>query len=964
MRANTQQKLAIKTILGPVLIIAGPGTGKTYTLVERVVYLIKQCRIEPEKLFIATFTEKAAKELITRISNRLVEERISVNLQDMYVGTFHSLCLKILKDNIDLTDLHKNFKVLDSFDQQYFVYRNYWNSFKHIPHITELINPYHQNNNIWKQSGIICNLINNLCEELIDANTLLSDKDPNIQTLGLVTKKYEELLDSYNYLDFPHIQTKAFHVLKNNKTVLKKLQGQLLYFMVDEYQDTNYIQEQFIFLLAGKNKNICVVGDDDQGLYRFRGATIENILRFPQKCGKSKKCSIIKLETNYRSNSEIVDFYNTWMKETKEFKWGKKYRHQKVIRAYKKTKLSTPAVIKIDANNPNEWNENVLSFVRKLKRTGKLENLNQIAFLFSSVRNDSVKKLADFLERNGIKVYAPRSAMFFHRNEIKLAIGCFCLMFPNYVENLDKVLKKNGAIEKLRSFEYLGSTAQYYRSCIEETNEFLIQAENKDLRKWLRIKARTHALLVKNTDYAYTDLLYELFQFNPFKKILNTKLSSSQSDMRPLRNLASFSQLMGKYESIYNIDILQPNNIDKNTEQLFNVYLRLLIREGLSEYEDDSEYAPSGCVSFLTIHQSKGMEFPIVVANLDKGPKENNMNALISKIVQIYRKKTPYEPLDQTKYFDYWRKFYTAFSRAQDLLVLSHHYEIPPNRYVKDFYDPLTNYDSSKVDLSCFNFHCVRNVDLKRTFSFTSHIAVYENCPRQYKFFKELNFLPVRSGSMLFGTLVHETIEDIHKAALKNEFSTINEQNIKKWFQVNYDNLTKVEHYYLAPLQKEAALKQVLRYADRQKNHWNEIKEAEVDVSLVKPLYIIEGKIDLIKGKNDTVEIVDFKSSKKPNDINNSVEIERYRRQLHVYAYLVEQRTKHKVSKMNLYYTGEEDGVPIISFPYTKTAIKGTMASFDDTVSRIMNNDFKKCAKNKKLCENCDFRHFCEKNRG
>ena len=961
MAANTQQKLAIKTINGPVLIIAGPGTGKTYTLVERVTYLIKKCKVEPKRLFIATFTEKAAKELVTRISNRLVGERINVNLQDMYVGTFHSLCLRILKDNIELTDLHKNFKVLDSFDQQYFIYQNYWKSFKHIPHITKLINP---DDNIWKQSGTICNLVNSLCEELIDSNSLLSDADPDIQTLGLVTKKYEELLDTHNYLDFSHIQTKAFYLLKNNKTLVKKLRAQLTYFMVDEYQDTNYVQEQLIFLLAGKSKNICVVGDDDQGLYRFRGATIENILRFPQKCGKSKECNIIKLETNYRSNSGIVDFYNTWMKETKGFKWGDKYRHQKVIRAHKKTKLNTPSVIKIHTRNIDEWNESVLSFIRKLKRTGKLENLNQIAFLFSSVRNDSVKKLANFLEKNGIKVYAPRSAMFFQRSEIKFAIGCFCLMFPNYVENLDMVLKKGKVIEGPRSFKYLGNTSQYYRSCIEETNKFLIQAENEELRKWLRTKARAHISLIKNTDYAYTDLLYELFQFNPFRKILNTTLGSSQSDVRPLRNLASLSQLIGKYESIYNIDILQPNNIDKNTEQLFNVYLRLLIDEGLSEYEDDTEYAPSGCVSFLTIHQSKGMEFPIVVVNLDKGPKENNINSLISKIVLTYRKKIPYEPSNQTKYFDYWRKFYTAFSRAQDLLVLSHHYTIRPNSYIRDLYEPLKNYDSSDVDLSCFDFQNVKDVELKKTFSFTSHIAVYENCPRQYKFFKELNFLPVRSGSMLFGTLVHETIEDIHKAVLKEELSSINEDNIKKWFQVNYDNLTKVEHYYLAPVQKDAALKQVMRYAERQKNHWDEIKEAEVDVSLVKPRYIVEGKIDLIKGKNDTVEIVDFKSSKKPRDINSSEEIERYRRQLHVYAYLVEQRTKHKVSKMNLYYTGEEDSVPIISFPYTKTAIKGTMASFDDAVSHILNKDFKKSAKNKKLCENCDFRHFCKKNRG
>lgn len=213
---------------------------------------------------------------------------------------------------------------------------------------------------------------------------------------------------------------------------------------------------------------------------------------------------------------------------------------------------------------------------------------------------------------------------------------------------------------------------------------------------------------------------------------------------------------------------------------------------------------------------------------------------------------------------------------------------------------------------------------------------------------------------MLFGTLVHETIEDIHRAALRHEESDITPDNISSWFASNYDSLSKTEHSYLAEPQKEAALKQVLRYAERQQGDWSAIQQAEVDVSLVEPEYIIEGKIDLIKGEGDTVEIVDFKSERKPDMEKMRDKIEHYRRQLHIYAYLVEKRTGKKVSKMNLYYTGEENGVPTITFPYTKSAIEGTMATFDDTVHRIMKKDFHKCSNDANVCKNCDFRYYCK----
>ena len=170
-------------------------------------------------------------------------------------------------------------------------------------------------------------------------------------------------------------------------------------------------------------------------------------------------------------------------------------------------------------------------------------------------------------------------------------------------------------------------------------------------------------------------------------------------------------------------------------------------------------------------------------------------------------------------------------------------------------YNDLTDFQSPLFNINDFEFHEVKDVNIKNAYSFTSHISVYETCSLQYKFYKELDFTPVRAGAMLFGRLVHETIEDVHRAALRNETDTITAENVEKWFQSNYAALSKAEHSYLAERQQGTALKQVMRYVDRQHGDWSAIQQAEVDVSLVKPDYIIEGKIDLVKGDDNTVEI-------------------------------------------------------------------------------------------------------------
>jgi DNA helicase-2/ATP-dependent DNA helicase PcrA len=960
--ANDAQRKAISTTHGPLLITAGPGTGKTFTLVKRAIYLIQKCSVKPEEILMATFTEKAAKELVTRITNELAECNMEVNLNDMYIGTFHSICSRIIAENIDYTNLRQNYRTLDGFEQSYFIYKNYKKVFARIDDIDTVIDQQRRMGQ-WVKSTKICTIVNQLNEEMVAVDALKNDTDKQISTIGVILEEYRTLLAQNNLIDFATLQTTAYDILSRNEGVLADIRSRIRYLMIDEYQDTNYIQEELIFLLAGAEQNICVVGDDDQGLYRFRGATIRNILEFrdnPKFNGR--KVNQVQLTVNYRSDSDIVNFYNHWMGSVTQFNWGK-FRIPKVIESYQANRsIHSPAVIKLSGDDSvGNWHDRICDFLKKLKKSRKITDYNQVAFLFNSVKNADVKALADAMEDSGIPVYSPRSKQFFDRPEIRHAIGILMLLLPEYAEKL--------AGGKYKEY-FIGD---FYVDNLAATRQWLNESGNAKLKRWVEERARMHQLMEENatTDYAFTGLLYEMFGYEPFRSILDTDLKvGTVADLRPLRNLAFFTQLVGKYERLEGVEILHGGGRQlKDAEYFFNNYLRLLTKEGVDEFEDETEYAPPGCVSFMTIHQAKGMEFPIVfVDSLKDVPRQVHTSETMNTIAKRYFKRQAFEPTDQIKFFDFWRRYYTAFSRAQNLLVLTcnehrgkgrgdHNV---PSKYFQDSYNRLIAHDDPRFKVEEFTFAQVKESDIKETYSFTSHIAVYQACPMQYKFFRELGFHAVRTGAMLFGTLVHQTIEEVHKAALRGDNAQITASNVEKWFNENYTVLSMAEHSYLSQPQRNAALAQVQRYVDCQRGNWEHIKQAEVDVSLVKPDYIIDGKIDLLRGEGDSVYIIDFKAEQKPKT-ETDARVERYRQQLQIYADLLTKKG-YDVCGMQLYYTGTvNNDNPIIAFANKPEDVEKTMLVFDETVHRIKEKDFNDCAgKSAGICQNCDFRHFCK----
>lgn len=952
--ANPEQLQAIHTTEGPVLIIAGPGSGKTFTLVERIVYLITSKGVAPESLLVVTFTDKAARELTTRISNRLAELGIQFNLNEMYLGTFHSICLRLLEEFREFTRLKRSFTLFDQFDQQYFLYQHI-KDFRELPD-AQLVMGDDQTGR-WAQSENLLKWVSKVSEEALDATTLAAAPEPGIRALATCFAKYQELLHEHNSLDFSGIQYEALQLLEKRPEVLGQLREKLTYLMVDEYQDTNTIQERILLLLAGENKNLCVVGDDDQGLYRFRGATIRNILEFPSLFDEGQ-CKQVKLTVNYRSHPDIIRFYNEWMKEQVWDDGTRVFRFAKQIVPREDDFPDVPTAVRLaasdDKGETTNWHAEVLAFLNGLKASGQLADWNQVAFLFRSVKNDKVVALARFLESQGVPVFSPRSNMFFEREEIRLMIGALIFLFPQF--------------PKVRAWAdgvHLDIWDYYDHLCFKPFTDELRKPENRPLLDWARPLAKRHAVLTQNTDYAFSGLFYQLLQFPLFSRFLTEEATQGVDKGRAARNLATFSKLLTKFEYLHFVSVLNPDFLEKNLRDLFNQFLRFLQEGGIGEYEDEAEYAPKGCVSFLTIHQSKGLEFPVVVCgSLEAVPRKQH--TALDELLEDggYLSKPRFEPLEHIKHFDFRRLFYTAFSRAQNLLVLAAQERNgrglgkSPSKYFERLFYELPSWRD--IDLSALTFEAVKQINLKREYSFTSHITVFENCAEQYRFFKELEFAPIRESPMLFGTLVHQTIEDIHKTVLRGEEHTITLDAIRGWFSANYAMLSKKERVYLAPSSQQAALLHVLRYYERENGNWDRIKEAEVEISLVKDQYILKGSVDLIRGENDTVEIIDFKSEKKPDMEKDRERLRQYQSQLEVYAHLVEERTGQKVSRMHLYYTGEDDGNPYVSFNKDERAIGKTIARFDDIVARIERQDYRIAIRPAKLCLSCDMRAYCD----
>lgn len=918
---NEKQKEAATYINGPLLIIAGPGSGKTRTLVERVSYLLNHIGVEPKNILLATFTEKASRELITRVSENI---KTNINLSEMYIGTIHSICLRIIEENIEKSILKRNYKILDSLEQRFFIYSKL-RRFEKVEGFEKFFEGMNAANR-WKKAGILQKWIDKVNEERLDNEKITNSRNSKIMFLNEIHKVYKEMLFEENAIDFSNIQLECYRLLTENSDILEKIHNEIKYIMIDEYQDTNSIQEKLFLLISGKEKNICVVGDDDQGIYRFRGATVRNILHF-QKNFPEGECKKIELDINYRSNEDIVEFCNKWNEQLNWDGW----RYPKNIVSEKERINHTLGVVKISEKTEHRWEEKLCRFIYYLKKIRKIEDYNQVAFLFRSVRNYRALRLMEAMETRGIPVYSPRSNMFFKREEIKFVIGLFLMVFPKVNE---LVFTKGYGIE------------DYYRECYEITKKII----REDERLINHIQNLRNMEIVPN----FLNIFYSFLSCGSesIKKYIDFE-ENHILENRKTYNFGIMSQILAKFDDLCSLDEITEKNSERIINYFFNIHLKFLIDSGVGEYENIREYAPKGAVSFLTVHQGKGLEFPcVIVGSLEEYPTVERDE--VQGKLEFALSKT-FEPEYRIKEFDFWRTYYTAFSRAQNLLALTcieNSHKPVPTMPFKPLYEELYDVSNGNFEFHKLGFEEIKEINIKEILSFTAHINLYKTCPRLYKIQKKYEFILPKNKGMIFGTLVHETLEDINRDIFRGE--NISHEKIKEIFRENYENLKKKFKINISEEILSSGEQSIIFYYDNYSDIHRFIKDIESKLSFVKEKYILEGIADLVIEREGKIEIIDFKTGRR-GDMEKT-----YINQLEIYAYLLEEKYSRKIESGKIYYLGEDEE-KITEVKFTEENLKKAIDDFDFTAEKILAENYE-CDfdENREPCISCSFRGYCK----
>jgi DNA helicase-2/ATP-dependent DNA helicase PcrA len=927
---NDAQRAVVAHMDGPLLVVAGPGSGKTYSIVLRALNLLLLERAAAKEMVLCTFTEKAAFEMRDRLSAAAQKVGYRGDLSELQVTTIHGLCNGILTRHRHRTELGNSYETLDELTQLLFIFE----------HFAEIVGP--EENDLylgkwktrWTAIEGVRGYFDKITEELVDPSRMSASPDPFMKGIARAYRAYETTLFAKNRTDFAHLQS-LVHGLLLQPEHSGTIAAEIRYMLVDEYQDTNYVQEQLLLKLTEPTGNLCVVGDEDQSLYRFRGATVRNILEFPSRFSA---CPVVRLTTNYRSHRSIVERYDRWMASAD---WsnsaGVPFRFDKTIEADPNgSHPDYPAVIAIWGRDARDEAERFGELVAFLKSSGAIADYSQVALLLHSVRDDHSGSYLAALEARGIPAFCPRARAYFENDEVRLMVACFAVLFGWHGDGRGQVA---GAVADLGRYVDQGIVELAKAYAAPHSLAIALQA-------WIReIAALSDG---ESLDLRPADYFYRLLALDPFAKAVKNENAA--------RNLAIFSQLLNVFQSYYHYSVVTHRNREFLRFHLFNSFLRLLHDGGINEYEDPNHPFPNGHVQVMTIHQAKGLEFPVVVVG--------SLGAQLSSPKQIDRElgafyhRPRFEPENRITLFDRMRLHYVAFSRPQNVLVLTAH-EAPKDHFAL-MWQGLPQWPYvEQAALAGQRFAMHERMPVKKSYSFTGDLKIYETCPRQYQFFRDYDFAPSRSAVIFFGLLVHQTIEEIHRIVLDGRLETLDEPLIRELFDRSFRFLCLSDVRPIGDVARESAFLQVMNYFRQNREEMGRVIQAEVDVSLEKDGYILSGKVDLLMGGDGKLELLDFKTSPRPT--NSPVLLDAYERQLCTYAHILERRYQKRVDRLLLYWTAEEQkDKAVMVFPYRPERIDEAGRYFDQVVARIQAEEFRvEKTPEAAICKECDLRLLC-----
>ena len=569
-KLNERQKEAVLATEGPVLVLAGAGSGKTTVLVNRIAYMISEKHIRPWNILAITFTNKAAREMKDRI-----ERLLGDTAKDMWIGTFHSVCVRILRSCIDLLGYSRDFVIYDTADTKTVM--------------KECLRELDIDEKSFPVRNVL-SIISNAKNDLMDAATFenVYKSDYRMSIIAKIYYRYQTKLRKNNAVDFDDIILNTVKILSENPDVLSKYQDKFQYILVDEYQDTNNSQYLLINLLAQANRNLCVVGDDDQSIYKFRGANIGNILNFEDDYSDVQK---ITLDQNYRSTQNILDAANSVISNNKgrmgKSLWTSNGDGNKVF-VYTGT---------------NEYDE-ARYIARQIKKHfDEQGSFSDCAILYRT--NAQSRVIEEMLMRESVPYKVLSGLRFYDRKEIKDIIAYLRVVYnPNDDVSLARIINEpkrkigNATLEKARNIAREKETSLYdVISHADDYPEF-----KTAIKKLLSFSEIIQSLIKLKDTVTIEDLTGRILNDTGYMPALVME-DTTESKTR-IENLGEFISVITEFEK---------NEETGNTlgEFLENISLVSDI-DGYDENEDSAV--------LMTIHSAKGLEFPIVfLSGLEEG---------------------------------------------------------------------------------------------------------------------------------------------------------------------------------------------------------------------------------------------------------------------------------------------------------------------------------------------------------
>ena len=917
---NKQQLEAVTHGSGPLLIIAGAGTGKTTVVTERVKWLISQGLAQPSDILCLTFTEKAAAEM---------QERIDIALPygytQMWVSTFHSFCDRILRDEGLHLGLDTNYKLLTDTDGVSLLKKHLFD-FK-LDYYRPLGNPT-------KFLTAILQHFSRLQDEDISPDQYLRwATEKNYQELAGLYRDYSNLKTKEGFMDFSDLITYALKLFRGRPNVLAQYQKKFKYLLVDEFQDTNYAQNQLINLLAGSSRNLTVVADDDQAIYRWRGAAISNVIQFRKNYPDAK---LITLVQNYRSTQEILDKAYGLIQNNNPDRLEVAEKIDKKLISVRKIKGEKIELLHLDRVESEA--DSVAKKIKELNISPK-----DIAILVRA--NAHAEPFIRALSRQGIPHQFLGPGRLFHQPEIKDLIAYLKVLY-NFGDNASfyRVLAMDFFSVPARDIAVLTNLARRQNLSLFEACEQSLLPSVKAIVDLVEM----HLHLVPKESAG--QILYDfLAKSGLLKAILDYR---APVDEVKAQNIMKFFNKLKSFET-QNADASVPAVVD---------WLNLSSDVGESPLAAEVDWSANDAVNILTVHSAKGLEFPVVfLVNLvvDRFPSRSRSepipvpDELIKEIL----------PAGDFHIQEERRLFYVGLTRAKDKLYLT----------AADFYgdgkrvrklspfvpetlgqvsQPTThNLQPSLLDwqptLPTTNptTHNLQPI----TYLSYSQIQTFLDCPLHYKAKYILKIPTPPSAASSFGNTIHATLKEYYIHPENNILDLLK----KNWSSEGYTS-KKHEQAYL-----ERGERYLTEYLEKNFDPKHlPIKLEEPFIVPLSPMLKIGGKIDRVDQSPDgKIEIIDYKTSvtlPTQKDADTDLQLSFYA----LVATLLREppfNRKPEDVLLSLYFFDQQKKVSTTRTAAQLDEAKQQIFSYADQISR---SDFR-CS-GSRLCNMCDFKILCD----